>query len=31
LIEHTLGELHDQRTHRTDSLRQEEPTFSEQS
>jgi len=30
LIEHTLGKLHDQRTHRTDSLRQE-PTFSDQS
>jgi ribosome-associated translation inhibitor RaiA len=30
LIEHTLGKLHDQRTHRTDSLRQE-PTFSDRS
>jgi ribosome-associated translation inhibitor RaiA len=30
LIEHTLGKLHDQRTHRTDPLRQE-PTFSDQS
>src|ERR1039458_9771770 len=30
LIEHTLGKLHDQRTHRTDLLRQE-PTFSDQS
>ena len=30
LIEHTLGKLHDQRTHGTDSLRQE-PTFSDQS
>src|ERR1022692_64854 len=30
LIEHTLGKLHDQRTHKTDSLRQE-PTFSDQS
>ena len=30
LIEHTLGKLYDQRTHRTDSLRQE-PTFSDQS
>ena len=30
LIEHTLVKLHDQRTHRTDSLRQE-PTFSDQS
>ena len=30
LIEHTLGKLHDQRTHRTDSLRQE-PTFPDHS
>jgi ribosome-associated translation inhibitor RaiA len=30
LIEHTLGKLHDQRTHRTDSLRQV-PTFSDRS
>jgi ribosome-associated translation inhibitor RaiA len=30
LIEHTLGKLHEQRTPRTDSLRQE-PTFPDQS
>jgi len=30
LIEHTLGKLHDQRTHGTDSLGQE-PTFSDRS
>jgi hypothetical protein len=30
LIEHTLGKLHDQRTHRTDSP-PHEPTFSDQS
>ncbi len=30
LIEHTLGKLHDRRTHRPDSLRQE-PTLSDQS
>jgi ribosome-associated translation inhibitor RaiA len=30
LIEHTLGKLHDQRTHRTDPPSRE-PTFSDQS
>ena len=30
LIEHTLGKLHDQRTHRTDPPPRE-PTFSDQS